>query len=137
MVIPTVVGLSLSTTSSSAVPIESDMDNGYVLLSPTVTPTLSLVANTSWSIYISSAASTWTGTGTGVWVAKPASDLHWGTTSSPSTPLTTSNALIQTGPGTSTVGGITIPMYYKVMLDWVNNSPGAYSLTVKYTITAP
>jgi len=66
---------------------------------------------------------------------KPAGDLLWATAAGgPFTALSTT--AVSAGSGAPTAG--TIPaFFYRTAYDWTLDTPGAYSLTVVFTLTAP
>jgi len=64
---------------------------------------------------------------------KPLSDLGWKLAASGSyTTMTTTEATVTTGA----IGSGNFDVDYRVALDWVNDKPGDYGVTVRYTITS-
>lgn len=135
--IGTLLELTLnSTTTPLAAPATADYDAGYVA---TTGPTVTVAANRAWTLDISAAAATWSATSVQPGVTarpnKPAGDLEW--SSSPAGPfvgLTVSGAAVRTG---AAGGAAATTVYYHTLYDWTRDTPGSYSLSVIFTITAP
>ena len=67
-------------------------------------------------------------------VSKPASDLTWGTVSGtyPNN-VGTPASLISSGAS----NGTSQQIFFRTIWNFANSPPGSYSLTVRYTISAP
>ncbi len=105
----------------------------------TAGPTATVRANTSWALAISASTATgsWTPAG-GAWAAKPAGDLKWSLSAGgPYTSLVVAPASTQVTSGSGPTAGRDIPLFFQTALDWANDRPGDYTLTVLYTLTAP
>ena len=97
-------------------------------------PTATVKSNTAWTLNISSAASTWTGTA-GANPGKLSADLKWALASGgPYVGLSTSPAAVVTSGGTS---GVSQSFFYKTLWSYASDTPGNYSLVVVYSLTAP
>lgn len=132
-----VISVVLSTvTLTLPTPTSADFDAGYV---QATAPSITVYANTPWTLNIDSPAAVWPATATGsepVRATKPVGDLSWsGTPSGAYAPLTTnSTQVILTGSATS---GTNVRLYLRAALDWTQDTPGNYSITVRLTLTAP
>lgn len=92
-------------------------------------------ANRSWTVTLRSTAGTWTGTGPQARANKPVGDLQWGTAAGgPFTAMSTTGATVGTGTATA---GTTVNLYLRSVYVWTLDTPGAYSLPLQLTITAP
>lgn len=137
LTIGTVLQLALSSTATPLTPPSTaDYDAAFVANSG---PTATVKCNRSWRLQIGATAGTWTATNTQPGVAaranKPASDLQWSTgAGGPFTGLTVSSADATTGGATA---GTTQSFFYRTLYDWTLDTPGSYSLTVVFTLTAP
>lgn len=102
-------------------------------------PTLTMRANKSWSLAISSAAATWTAVNTNPEPArttKPASDQLWSTSvAGVFTALGTTPTTVTTGAAATAAS--TVTLFYRTNYAWGVDTPGAYSLQVVFTLTAP
>jgi hypothetical protein len=102
-------------------------------------PTLTMRANSAWSLAISSATATWTATNTNPEAArtnKPASDQRWSTSAmGVFTALGTTPSTVATGAGAT--AGANVSLFYRTLYSWGLDTPGAYSLQVVFTLTAP
>ncbi len=113
-----------------------DYDAGF---QNTVGPTATVRANSSWALAISASTATgfWTPTG-GAWANKPAGDLKWSLAAGgPYTSLAVAPASTPVTSGSGATTGRDIPLFFQTALDWANDKPGGYTLTVLYTLTAP
>ncbi len=119
-----------------ATPDVSDYD---ALFQNTVGPTAIVRANSSWALAISASTTNgyWTAGG-GAWANKPAGDLKWSLApGGPYTSLVVAPASAPVTSGSGPTAGTNIPLYFQTALDWANDKPGDYTLTVLYTLTAP
>ena len=132
-----VVQLTLATTASTlATPTISDYTNGSLTGSGQL---LSIRSNASVVVRVAARTAAWSATNTtaGVtaWVAKPSTDLQLGPAiTGPFVALTTAGYTLSSSGPTAT---LEVPVAYKVLLDWSNDTAGPYSLDVVYTVTAP
>jgi hypothetical protein len=132
-----VLQLTLSATNTTlTAPSEADYDAGFVA---DAGPTATVQSNAPWVLQVSAAAATWTAASTEPGVSaranKPAGDLLWATAAGgPFTALST--AAVTAGSGVPTAG-IIPAFFYRTAYDWTLDTPGAYSLTVVFTLTAP
>ena len=96
--------------------------------------TLSVRGNRPWVVTASGPA-TWTATGSTARTNKPASDLRWSTTTTGSgTGLSVTPATVFSGNAGDTVSRT---LYWWTQLSWTGDPPGAYSIEVTLTLTAP
>lgn len=101
----------------------------------TVGPVVTLRANAAWALSVRATQSLWTGTGATARADKPASDLQWGLFAGGTfTDVSTTAITVQVGSATA---GTDIPLHFRVKYGWLLDTPGAYSLPVQLTITAP
>ena len=132
-----VVQLTLATTSTTLpAPTITDYANGYLTGSGQV---VSIRSNANVVVRVAARTSTWSASnmtpGVTAWVAKPSTDLQLGAaTTGPFTALTTAGYTLSNSGATATLD---LPVAYKLLLDWRNDTPGQYSLDVVYTVTAP
>lgn len=133
--VSSVYRLDLGTPNSAAGTIAlADMNVGYKDIPSGQLPSISVLTNQSWRVQVSTPA-TWTGTGLYAWTSKPASDLRWGLSPGGITnAMTVTPATIASGNRTqSTI----VPVYYRILLNWANDSPGSYTIMVTYTLLSP
>jgi len=132
-----VVQLTLATTSTTlATPTIADYTTGYLTGSG---QTVSIRANANVVVHVAARTATWAATnttpGVAAWTAKPSTDLQLGpATTGPFTAMTTAGHTLSSSGATAT---LELPVAYKVLLDWGNDTPGQYSLDVVYTVMAP
>lgn len=132
-----VLQLTLSSTNTTlTAPSEADYDAGFVA---DAGPTATVQSNAAWVLEISAAAATWTAAnsepGVSARANKPTSDLSWATAAGgPFTALGTTAVSAVSGVPTA---GTTPSFFYRTAYDWTLDTPGAYSLTVVFTLTAP
>jgi len=132
-----VIQLALSSTNTTlAAPAPSDYDVGFVANQG---PTAVVSSNRAWRLQLSAAAATWTATSTQPGVTarpnKAASDLQWSTAAGgPFTGLTTVPVTAVSGAAAAVA---TTTFYYHTLYNWTVDTPGAYSLTVVFTIVSP
>ncbi|MGH9260721.1 MAG: hypothetical protein ACRD08_12620 [Acidimicrobiales bacterium] len=132
-----VLQLLLSTASSTlTAPAEGDYEAGYVA---DAGPSATVQSNAPWTLGISATAAVWTATNaepaTAARIDKPAGDLQWSTAvGGPFTPLSTTPTLAASGSATA---GAVSSLFYRTTYSWALDTPGAYSLTIRFTLTAP
>jgi hypothetical protein len=90
-------------------------------------PTLTVKSNTGYTLTASAASSTWSGGNNN----KPATDLKM--TVNGASPI----ALGQVGQSANATGGTTFTIGYNTIYSFTVDTPGSYSLVVKYTLSAP
>lgn len=100
----------------------------------TLTP-VTIRANRSWTVTLASTAAFWTGIGPLARANKPVTDLQWGTgAGGPFADLTMAQTTIGVGAATA---GTVVSLYFRPRYAWTLDTPGAYSLPLQLTITAP
>ncbi len=96
---------------------------------------VSLQANTGWAISISGPVPTWAAAPASARQNKPVGDLQWATSAGgPFTDLRAAPAAIQAGGATALR---VFPLFLRSRYGFSLDSPGAYSLPVQFTISAP
>lgn len=139
VVVPTVLKLTLTaaptagsspTTTVLPTPTESDLDAGFVA---SIGPTLTVKANTPWTLTVAGDAS-WGITGGTRATAKPASDLLWNAVG---IGAAFSNHAGSAASITGIPGSTDRTMFYKVLYTLAQDVPGTYSISVNFTLTAP
>jgi hypothetical protein len=135
----TVLQLSLSASATTLTPpTTAGYDAGFVADNG---PATTVMANRSWTLRITAGSAFWTASNTtpGVTarVNKPAADLQWSTSPGGSfTGVTVAGTTFTSGGGTPPAG-TTTTIAYRTLYSWVLDTPGAYSLVVLLTLTAP
>lgn len=125
--INTVARLTItSTTTALTAPKGSDFGTSAGVT--TAGPTVTVLSNTGYTLTAAASTSTWTGpAGT----SKPAGDLKM---------QVGTGAVVSLGQvGTSATGtaGTAYAISYNTIYNWTTDTPGAYTLVVNYTLTAP
>jgi hypothetical protein len=126
--------LTLDLTSTNlGSPVEANFDAGFIL---STGPVATAKANRPWTVSVQSLTANFAYTGSLTDPNKPASDLHWDTSSGGSytNAMSTSAATLKTGTGTS---GTSQGIFYKTLLSYANDVAGSYALGVKFTLSAP
>ena len=131
-----VVQLSISPgTTALAVPTPADYNAGFVASNG---PTVTVRANASWTLSISSGIANWSAVNTQSEPArtnKPATDLSWSTAAAgPFVDLSTTAGTFASGNRTA---GTLLTVFYRTKYSWLLDTPGIYSLPVVFTIVAP
>jgi hypothetical protein len=132
-----IVRLQVSAASTAlTAPTPADFDAG---LNATTGPTLTVSANSGWTLALHASAAVWSATNTSpgapARVNKPAADLKWSTSAGgPFNALTVADATLVSGPAT---GSIATTLYFQTLYSWTQDTPGNYSLSVVLTLTAP
>jgi len=132
-----VVRLQMSAVSTPlTAPVPADFDAGF---NATSGPTLTVSANSSWTLSLRAVAATWTATNTSPGAParanKPAGDLTWSKLSTgPFVALTTSDVTLVTG--TATASSAT-SLYFQTLYSWTLDTPGNYSMAIVLTLTSP
>jgi len=117
---------------------ESSYDTGYVQSTATAT-TLTLDANKSWSLGVHYSGAGWTCPGT---YDKDETDLQILITNVPTGTIQNSYDALRSPPGakeamlshTAGVSNNSVEIQTRVLLDWTQDIPGAYSITLVYTM---
>ena len=123
-----------STTLTNPTP--ADFDAGF---NATTGPTLTVSANSAWTLHVRAAAAFWTAVNTSpgapARTTKPAADLKWSTASNGTfNALTTSDVNLVTGAATAS--NVTT-LFFQTLYNWTLDTPGNYSLSVVLTLTSP
>lgn len=132
-----VVRLQMSAPSTPlTAPTPTDFDAGF---NSTTGPSLTVSANSPWTLHIRAASATWTATNTSpgapARTTKPATDLKWATASNGTfAALTTTDASLIIGSATASDA---TTLYFQTLYDWTLDTPGNYSLSIVLTLTAP
>jgi len=131
--VPQILRLTLSTTSATlTAPTETDFDAGH-LQEAGASLTATVKSNKPWNLSVKSNAANWD---TAPW-SKPASDLQWSKTNgSGYAGLTTGAANVYSANQGATGNGLT-SFFFNTLYSYANDVPGAYSITVIFTVTAP
>lgn len=137
MVVGTVLQLALSASSTILTPpATAGYDAGFVADNG---PGTTVKSNRSWTLHIAAGSALWTASNTTAGVTarvnKPAADLQWST--SPGGPFAGVTVVGTTFTSGSATGGKTTTIYYHTLYSWTLDTPGAYSLVVVLTLTAP
>ena len=137
MTVGTVLQLSLSASATILTPpVTAGYDAGFVADNG---PAATVKCNRSWTLRIAAGSALWTASNTTAGVTarttKPASDLEWSTAPAGSfTGVSVAGTTFTSGGAT---GGTTSTIYYHTLYSWTLDTPGAYSLVVVLTLTAP
>lgn len=96
---------------------------------------ITVQSNSAWSLGVNGGAAFWTATPGSARQTKPVGDLQWATAAGgPYADLTQTLATIASGAPTGT-GAVTL--YLRGRYTWAVDSPGAYSVPLVVTLTAP
>jgi hypothetical protein len=125
-----------SATTAFGTVTSTNFDAGFAELAG---PSVTVQANKPWSVGISSTATFWTATNTDptnpARTTKPRADLHWSNTSGlVGTAVTGTVTTIGSGTGTA---GTVIPFFFRTIWNYTVDTPGNYSISVTFTLTAP
>jgi len=137
IVIGDVLSLTLSaTTTALTPPSANDYDAGFVA---NTGPTATVRANRAWRLQISASTATWSAVNTQPGVNarpnKPAGDLlEARALGGPFTALTTTPATVASGTASA---GTASSFFFRTLYGWALDTPGAYSLVVRFTLLAP
>lgn len=137
MTAPRIVRLQVSAGSTAlTAPTPADFDAGQ---NSTTGPTLTVSANSAWTLALHASNAVWTATNTSpgapARVNKPAGDLKWSTSAGgPFNALTTTDASLVSGPATAANA---TTLYFQTLYNWTSDTPGIYSLAIVLTLTAP
>ncbi len=123
-------------TFTLAAPTSADFDAGYV---QSTGPTIMVYSNAPWTLKIDSPVTTWTGTASSsepVRAAKPVGDLTWAKTANGTYTAVLANTGATLATGTATNGAV-VPLYFRTALSWLLDTPGTYTVSVRFTLTSP
>lgn len=135
--VPVVLKLTLSSaTTSLTAPTVADYEAGFV---NDAGPTATVEANRSWTLSVKSDPAVWTLSSGGANIAKAAGDLQWSVTGgAPFTLLTLLNVPAAAGTaGGSGAPGHSVSFTYHTLWSFLTDTPGTYTLTIVYTLSAP
>jgi hypothetical protein len=124
--INSVARLSISTTTTTLT-TPATADFGTTAGVNSTGPTITVKANTGYTLTASAVSGSWTGGSN----TKPATDLKMKVNGGA---LTALGQVAQTATAT---GGTSYAIGYNTIYNWAVDTPGSYSLVVKYTLTAP
>lgn len=132
-----VIRLQMSATSTTlSPPTPADFDAGF---NSTSGPTLTISANSSWTLYVRSPTSVWSAVTTSpdapARADKPAGDLQWSTNATgPFVPLTVADVGLASGAATANTASA---LYFRTTYSWALDTPGDYGLALVLSLTAP
>lgn len=125
-----------SVTFTLIAPTSVDFDAGYTT---SAGPTITVYSNAPWTLKIDSPVTTWTGVATTaepVRAAKPVGDLTWGHAVGGPYSAVLANSAVTLATGTATAGTV-VPLFFRTVLNWTLDTPGNYSVQVRFTLTSP
>jgi hypothetical protein len=134
---PTLLRLTVGAASSPFGSITStNYDDGYSRIPG---PTVTVKANQTWQVQISSTAAFWTAITTDplnpARATKPRSDLLWATTVNGSySAVSGTGATVGSGGGSA---GTVVPFFLQSNWDYALDTPGNYSIVVTFTLVSP
>lgn len=115
-----------SATTTLNAPKAADFQNAAGVNSPG--PTLNVMANASYVLTATAAASTWSGPSGS---SKPATDLKMSVGGGAAI------ALGQVGSSTTGTATTNYVIGYNTIYNWTTDAPGSYTLVINYTLVAP
>ena len=133
--VPTILRLTLSsTTTTLTAPTEAIYDAGEAIQAG---PVATVKSNRPWNLQIRATTALWAGVGALDRADKPAGDLQWSRTGgAPFTALGAAPANVYVA--SQSAGGAQATTFtYRTVWSWAADTPGDYSLVVRYTVTAP
>jgi hypothetical protein len=132
----TILQMTVSTSSVTLTPpLISDFgaDSTATITDPSVV-TVTAAGNTGFHVTLAATTSTWSSAAPPT--PKPSSDLAWATAvGGPYTAVSTTAATIISSAGRS--NPITRSLSYQTKWHFISNPPGAYTLTLTYTLVSP
>ena len=132
--VPQILRLTLSTTSATlTAPTETDFDAGH-LQEAGASLTATVKSNKPWNVSVQSQNATWNTVPSG---SKPASDLQWSKTSGSGYVGLSNSAANVYGANQGATGNGATSFFFNTLYSYANDVPGAYSITVIFTVTAP
>lgn len=121
-----------ATTITLPTPTGTDFDN---IFGTPASLGINVRSNRAWALSLRATTTTWTATGVGARANRPVGDLQWATApAGPYTNMTTTNVSLGSGAPTA---GANSTLYLRGRYSWILDTPGAYSLSVQLTLTAP
>ena len=134
MPVSDVFRLTLTSASTNlGTPVDADYTAGYVA---STGPTVTAKVNRAYTVAVDATAATFGYSGSFTNPNKPASDLTWATASGGpfSSNAGTAATLVSGSSGTS---GTSQTIFFRTTLSYAVDPPGSYTLTVRYTLSAP
>lgn len=133
--VATVLKLTLSsTTTTLTAPTEAIYDAGEAIQAG---PIATVKSNRPWNLQISATTALWAGVGVLARLDKLVGDLQWSRTGgAPFTALSLVPANVY-GASQGAGGAQVTTFTYRTVWSWAADTPGDYSLVVRYTVTAP
>ena len=133
LTIPVILRMTIgSSTTDFGTLTSADYDLGSKTVSG---PTVTVKANQTWKVQLSSSATLWTATGAGARANKPLSDLLWSTSAGGSfAPVSATATQFGSGSGT---GGTVSPLFFQSLWSYATDTPGSYSVVVTFTLVSP
>lgn len=129
LTVDTMVDLALDTpTYNFDTPSGDDLDAGFI--EGLSAMTLTVKSNVNWEVQVRTTDSDM---GTVGGYAKPISDFLWRESGGAYQAITQVDAQVSTGTPTSSTD---IIVDYKVLLGWADDKPGAYDITLRYTLSS-
>jgi hypothetical protein len=131
---PTVLAMSLSadSTALTAPAVANYGADSSATITDANAVTLTVRGNKGFHITLKANAANWTGPV----ATKPASDLSWATASGgPYTTMSTTAATIFTTA--SATNSTPVNLSFRTKYNFIQNAPGAYSLTLTFTLVSP
>jgi hypothetical protein len=130
--VTTVLRLTVAGTADLGTPSETDYDAGHL---DAAGPTATVKSNSPWHVDVVGATPTFGYSGSSSNPNKQASDLTWGTSAGTYAQHMGSSA--QLFSGSTGTAGASQAIFFRTLWDWAADVPGAYSLTINFTLAAP
>lgn len=142
--VPSIVRLSSSSDATTlTAPTDADFGTSQTAqitegAGNATLPTITVVANRTWGLTISTTDTKWAYTPSGTYTDpnKAVGDLEWSTDGATFSALSSTPADIQAA-GTGSAGKTTFPITYRTDYDLSKDVPGSYSINVIFTLSAP
>lgn len=125
-VVPTIRLELLTNPTSLGNPTAADFSVGH---KDATGPSLTVRANSNYQVDLVTESPAFGTT------SKPASDLLWGTTPGTYPYNVGTSAMLTSGGATAASAPVTI--YYRTLWSFANDPPGDYTISVRYTLSAP
>ena len=134
MPVSDVLRLTLSVvTTSLGTPVDADYTAGFIAAAG---PTATAKANRAFTVSVDATSATFGYSGSFTNPNKPASHLTWATTAGG--PFTRNAGTAATlASGSSGTAGTAQAIFFRTLVTYAADPPGSYSLTVRYTLSAP
>jgi hypothetical protein len=127
-----ILSLTLSSaTTNLGNPVEADFDAGFL---DAAGPTATVKANSPWHVDVVGAAANFGYTGTYANPGKSAGDLLWGIAAGAYGNNMGAAGALFSGSGTA---GTNQAIFFRTLWSWASDVPGAYDLTINFTLAAP